>query len=343
MKNKGRFLLIPAAILLLGGCSPTAKTNIPRGHDIVDPADANARNAFFAKVAKDVANTYEASKDGFKIKGTFGFDEVSYTDGRNYVKVTDAEMDFTIAVTDFGKGANAAKAMVEISDLGFKFELNSAEKNKKQSLKVSGVDAAAYYSGGNIYLDLSDKDLKDAVHDIIDIGYEDTTNGQEYASKAKKEADEYLTKLVLPSNSSVKSIEDDIFPSENFKITDEEIAYAASTLNSAFDRVLKDDTLKNLVTLSHDKNSQSAAIRIALTSAPIAVDSVNISGSLAALLSFDKEGVMDNIGMAGNVRIANKNDSSNVFELKKANFAVSFEYGKDAVKLPSFSGYKEIH
>ena len=337
MKNKGKLLLIPAAILLLGGCSPTAKTNIPRGHDIVDPTDANARSAFFAKVSKDIANTYEKANEGFKIEGAFGFDEFSFSDGNDYVKVTDAGMDFTIAVANYNKGYNNVQAMAEISDLSFKLEYKMNNKNK--TLKVSGVDISAYYSEGNIYLDLSDKDLKNAVYSVIDLAYEDSSS--EYVKKFKAQADKYLTKLVVKNNRTVDEIKEYVLPTENYKISNDDVLELASRLNKAFDYVLKDDSLKNLVTLSEDKNSQSAAIRVALASNPVNIDNMNLSGNMAALLSFDKDGIMDNIGLAGNVRVVDGR-SKEVLEVKKANFAVSFEFGKNSVKLPSFSGYTDF-
>ena len=341
MKNKGKFLLIPAAILLLGGCSPTAKTNIPRGYSIVDPTDANARNAFFAKVSNDIAITYEKGSDGFKVKGAFGFDEVSYTDGQDYVKIMDAEMDFVIAVDGFAQGAKSAEAMVEISDLGFKFEAFNSSKNKKQTLKVSGVDATAYYTDNKIYLDLSDKDLKNATYGIIDLALDGNVNAEANVRNAKEQADRFLTKILIEDNYVVDDVED-VFPSSNYKISSKDIADLTKVMSGAFEEILKNDSLKNLVTLSEDKDSNGAAIRVALASEPVKIDGANVSGNAAALLSFDKDGVMDNIGLAGNARIADAKGKE-VIEVKKANLAVSFEYGSNLVKLPSFNGYSPLN
>lgn len=360
MKNKAKLLLLPASFLMLTACGTSANTSIPRGYTEVDVTDAAAREAFFNKVAEDVGLTYDKAMEGFKAKGSVSLKEFSYSKSRSYVypqspennqsmsnsfKISDAKAEYTVGLIGLKDGIKNAKAMVEISNLGFKYEMT--ENGKTHTLKASDVDATVYYSDGNVYMDFSDKDLKNFVYDVIDFSYIDSNASSSQIQRDKDQAAKYFGKFVQ------KNVVDDVDISRYLpaSLNSETLRSVASVLNEGFQEVLKNDKVKNLLKLYEDKNSKGVAIGLGLTSDPVEVDGAMVSGDLAASIAFDKQGIFKSFGFAGNANVTmvdNYSDSTYQYskneqaKLSKLDFGAEFEYGPKVIKLPSFSGYKDL-
>ena len=338
MKNKSKLLLLPASLLLLTGCGASANTSIPRGYTNVDKADPAARQAFFNKVGEDIALTYAKAAEGFSMEGSFEIKEFYFKPNANdYYKLTDVKADYSFALVGLNENTKNAKAMLKVENVGFK--LNFADNGKEYSLKASDLDIAAYYTDSTLYYDLSDKDVKTFVNDAIDLDYAmNGGNRSRTATEDKEKAAKYLGKYYIKDD-DVEDVADAI-PSALDAKTKAEIK---ETVSSVFEGLLSEEKVNNLLTLAEDKNSQGAAIALALTSEPVKVDSVSINGDLAASIVFNKEGLFTRFGFAGNVDVKST-DSSNPAQIKlsKLDLGASFKYGTNSVKLPSFGDYKEF-
>lgn len=342
MKCKSKLLLLPASILLLTGCGASANTSIPRGYTPIDKADPAARQAFFDKVGDDIALTYAKGVQGFLAEGSFNLKEFSLTQTRadnkvNSIKLANLKADYSFGLVGLNEGASKAKAMIKVENLGFK--LNYVVQGKEYALNASDLDAAAYFVDNTLYYDLSDKDVKNFVNDAIDFSYaiNEKSDKTERIAEDKKEAEKYLGKYFLKDNDEVEDVADSI-PSA---LTSSEIVTIKSAVKSAFEAVLAEDKVKDLLTLSEDKNSKGAAIALALTSEPVEVDSGKVSGDLKASLVFDKEGLFSRFGFEGNADVSVKYDNPEkiVCKINKLDFGANFKYGSNVVKMPSFKDY----
>jgi len=336
MKSKSKLLLLPASFLLLTGCGTSANTSIPRGYTQIDKADPAARQAFFDKVGDDIALTYAKGVEGFLGEGSFSFKELSYSEvmssGKtNYFKVTDFDCDYSVGLVGLNEGVSKAKAMIKLENVGFKFELRMDDKT--YNLKASDLDAAAYYVDNTVYYDLSDKDVKTFVNDVIDFTYavNDRSSKTDRIAEDKAEAAKYLGKYYIKGR-EVEDIAEDI-PTA---LSSSDIKSLKKLVSSGFEAILAEDKVKDLLILSEDKNSKGAAIGLALTSDPVEVEGASVSGDLAASLVFDKEGLFTRYGFAGNVNVSKSKIS---FKLSKLDLGAEFKYGTNSVKLPSFKDY----
>ena len=344
MKNKSRLLLLPASLLLLTGCGSSASTSIPRTYAPVDKTDATARNAFFEKVAKDIATTYEKGVEGFTAEGSFSLKEFSLTQikdkGTDSVKITNLKADYKFGLVGLNEGSSKAKAMFKLENAGFKLDVQ--EDGKQYTLSANDIDVAAYFVENTLYFDLSDKDVKTFVNDAIDYDYniDGHANQKEEIAKEKEEIGKYLGKYFVKDNEKVEEVASDIPKA----LTSTEIAKIKTIIAGAIEMVLADEKAKDLLTLAEDKNSQGAAIGIALTSEPVTVEDTTVSGDMAASLVFNKEGLFARFGFAGNVDIVTAFDNPKDATIKLSNldFGASFKYGANSVKLPNFSDYKQL-
>ena len=338
MKNKSKLLLLPASLLLITGCGASANTSIPRGYTSVDKADPAARQAFFNKVSDDIALTYAKAAEGFSLEGSFGIKEFYYKANANdFYKLTDVKANYSFGLVGLNEGSKKAKAMLKVENVGFK--LNFTDDGKEYSLKASDLDVAAYYTDSTLYYDLSDKDVKTFVDDVIDLDYAMSSGSRSRtAAEDKEKAAKYLGKYYVKDD-DVEDVADAI-PSALDAETKAEIK---ATVSSLFEGLLAQDKVKDLLNLAEDKNSQGAAISLALTSEPVKVDDVNISGDLAASVVFDKEGLFSRFGFAGNVDVKSANSSSPAqIKVSKLDLGANVKYGANSVKLPSFGDYKEF-
>ena len=369
MKNKTKLLLLPATFMMLTACGPAANTKIPRGYSEVDVNDNAAREAFYGKAAENVMATYEKALTGFKVKGSFGVKELSFKNEEKYknvpeiykddykdevelFKITDANMDYSMGLVGLDKGINSTKAYAEIKNLGFKLEYT--EDGKTKNIKASDIDVAVYFTDGNVYFDLSDKDLKNFVNAAIDVSYSDYEgeNKSQKIADAKEEAAKYLDKLVLKDVvENVDEVNKVLAALPKGEVIKGYIPTIKSTLSEAFEGILKDEKTKNLIKLYNDKESKGVAIGIALTSEAVDVGEAKVSGDLVASISCDKEGLFNSWGYAGNVNISEysiktssyytREETTDIL-ISKLDFGTTMEYGENLVKLPSLDGYKDF-
>ena len=334
MKNKTKLVLLPATFMMLTACGPAANTKIPRGYSEVDVNDNATREAFYGKAAENVMATYEKALTGFKVKGSFGVKELSFKNEEKY------------------KGINSTKAYAEIKNLGFKLEYT--EDGKTKNIKASDIDVAVYFTDGNVYFDLSDKDLKNFVNAAIDVTYSDYEgeNKSQKIADAKEEVAKYLDKLVLKDVvENVDEVNKVLAALPKGEVIKGYIPTIKSTLSEAFEGILKDEKTKNLIKLYNDKESKGVAIGIALTSEAVVVGEDKVSGDLVASISCDKEGLFNSWGYAGNVNISEYSIKTSSYYtreettdivISKLDFGTTMEYGENLVKLPSLDGYKDF-
>ena len=339
MKNKSKLLLIPTSFLLLTGCGTSADTSIPRGYAAIDKANPEARQAFFDKVGDNIASTYTKAVEGFMAEGSFSFKELSYqqkmSNGKtNVLKITDFEADYSFGLVGLNEGASKMRAVLKLEDVGFKVEVKTDKGTFK--LNASDLDAAAYYTNSTLYYDLSDKNVRTFVNDAIDFSYavEGRSDRTDKISRDKESAAKYLGKYYVKDD----DVEDvtNMLPSS---LSDKEVKDLKEIVGEAFETVLADDDVNNLLTLAEDKNSKGAAISLALSSDPVIAGGYTVSGDLAASLVFDKQGIFSRYGFAGNVSITGSNYS---FKLSKLDLGAEFKYGSNSVKLPNFKDFKEL-
>lgn len=340
MKNKSKLLLLPVSLFLVTGCA-TANTSIPRGYTDVDKSDVAAREAFFNKVSDDIALTYAKAAEGFSMEGSFGIKELYYKKGaNNSFRLSNFEADYSFGLVGLNEGTNKAKAMLKVENLGFK--LNIVDDGKEYSIKASDLDAAAYYTDSSLYYDLSDKDIKNFVNDAIKLDYEmdgKADKKDEIAAEQEKAA-KYLGKYYIKGSSSVENVVDDI-PTGLDAETKAEIK---ETISEVFEGLLAQDKVKDLLTLAEDKNSKGAAVAFALSSEPVEVEGMKVSGDLAASVVFDKEGLFSRFGFAGSVEASDAKDANDGAQIKlsKLDLGANFKYGANSVKLPNFSDYQQF-
>ena len=337
MKNKSKLLLLPASFLLLTACGSSADTSIPKGYNAIDKANPEARQAFFDKVGDDIALTYAKAVEGFMAEGSFSFKELSYQEkmssGRtNSLKITDFEADYSFGLVGLNEGANKTKAVLKLEDVGFKVEVKT--ENGTFKLNASDLDAVAYYTNSTLYFDLSDRNIKAFVNDAIDFSYavEGRSNRADSIAEDKQIAAKYLGKYYI-KNGNVEDVAS-MLPSS---LSDKEVRDLKEILGEAFESVLAQDDVSNLLTLAEDKNSQGAAISLGLSSNPIIANGYTVSGDLAASLVFNKQGIFSRYGFAGNANVTGSNFS---FKLSKLDLGAEFKYGSNCVKLPNFKDFK---
>ena len=348
MKNKSKFLLLPASLLLLTACGTSANTSIPRGYTKVDKADATARQAFFGKVAEDIGITYAKASEGFLAEGSLSLKELSYSqqkyDGTlQYIKVTDFKADYSFGLVGYNGGLASTKAAFKLENA--KFNVDVSIDGKQYPLKASDLDAAVYFDGGNLYMDFSDKDIKTFMNKAVEWWYNTNERGDktDQIASDKEYINKYLDKYYVNGVLDADDI-NDVAPANG--LTAKDIKFISDILNEGFNEVLANDKAKDLLTLAEDKNSKGAAISLALTSEPVEVEGAKVSGDLAASIVFDKDGVFSRFGFAGNANVEIQNSNSNykngIVKLNKLDFGADFKYGANVVKLPNFSDYKDF-
>ena len=344
MKNKSKLLLLPASLMLLTGCGASANTSIPRGYTPIDKTDAAARQAFFNKVGEDIALTYAKGVEGFLAEGSFSFKELSFTQTKtdktvNSIKIADFKADYSFGLVGLDKGTSKAKAMIKIENLGFKLECKY--KGKEYTLNASDIDAAAYFVDNTVYYDASDKDVKKFANDAVDFAASlmETKDAKDIAD-AKKDVEKYLGKYYIKDNDDVEDIADSI-PSS---LTTSEKTKIKTVVGSVLEAILGDKETKDILTLAEDKNSNGAAISLALSSDPVEVEETAVTGDMKATLVFDKEGLFSRFGFQGNADVVTEldNPKDSVGKLTKLDFGANFKYGANVVKMPSFTDYAEL-
>lgn len=371
--KKNKLFLIPASLVLLTGCSG-ANTELPSGYKKVDTTNEANTEAFFTKFIKDVMKTSDKEAEGSKITGKFSFDEFSYFDkvvysplssksgGENSFKIKDFSFEYTCAMNGNEADLQNAEIMYSIENLEFDLEVNSPKINGK--MKARDIDIYIYETKGNMYIDLSDSDIKKAVDSGLDMlvksGLIESANKRTFSDLINV----YLDKLVIKNADGLGEMASSFVSADTsgitkgVKITDKEIKEMAAELSALYDTKVP-DFIKSGITLADYEGSDACAIGFStkelldyykeLTAGQPKDPDHNeeVKGDLAAAIVFGEDGIFERFGFGGDFSMKAYNKLSSYEEqtniiIDDLDFSFKIEYKKQKIKFPNFDDYASI-
>lgn len=365
MKSK-KAIIIPVLATFLTACGPT--TELPKGYEAVNIADKNETAAFNTKFQAALKKTEEKSLEGFKMNSSIKFDEFSFNMNTVYDKPTedDKNSKLVISVKDFNVESTSIqfsnvnnlkdyKSVNKIENLGFNMSFVKDDINF--DVKIKDIDIYLYVTDGNIYLDLSDEDLKDGINNIFNaIIKADSMSVSEATTinAIKSGILTYCDKYTIPfsGDTDLADILDDL-----------------SSFSSAFDDLDFDDLMGDIeklvekygdvLTLANYKDSD--AIAIGFQSGKIFEklknefaaekknqdDVFDISGNIKGAVIFDKEGLYSSFGLEGGMRMnyvekTTRSKESVSLVLDDLAAENTIDYGKQKISFPNFKDYKNL-
>ena len=200
--NKKILLALPLAGMMLSSCNASA--GLPRGYKVVDMNDTAQALAYGAKVAKCLDESYKgALSEGFTLKLHVEVHDFVYEDLNVYedietqwgsydiddssidcLEVDLLKLDLEIKAAHLNETISNMQLSVKIKNLTIQGTAHIDSVSGKIDCK--GVDLAIYAHNGNVYADLTDKELLDLANQVLPIVFgEETIETNAYKAIAK--------------------------------------------------------------------------------------------------------------------------------------------------------------